>query len=80
MAKGVGASLFSDIRAMIESSRRRVAVSVNAELSLLYWNVGRRRTLLGRLGAVDSYGIVLRDTGSTCSGDVGDPRIRSSGT
>jgi len=34
-------SLFSEIRTLIESTRQRVAASVNAELSLLYWNVGR---------------------------------------
>jgi len=36
------ASLLSDIRALIESSRQRVAVGVNAELSFLYWSVGKR--------------------------------------
>jgi len=41
--------LLSDIRALIESSRERVAVGVNAELSLLYWSVGERinREILG---------------------------------
>jgi len=34
--------LLSDIRALIESSRQRVAVGVNAELSFLYWSVGKR--------------------------------------
>ena len=32
----------SDIREMIVAARERVAVSVNAELTMLYWNVGRR--------------------------------------
>jgi predicted nuclease of restriction endonuclease-like (RecB) superfamily len=41
MAKSVGTSLFSEIRTLIDSARRRVAVNINAELSLLYWNVGR---------------------------------------
>ncbi|GHU04266.1 DUF1016 domain-containing protein [Betaproteobacteria bacterium] len=35
-------NLLTDIRGLIESSRQRVAVGVNAELSLLYWNVGKR--------------------------------------
>ena len=34
--------LLSDIRGLIESSRQRVAVGVNAELSFLYWSVGKR--------------------------------------
>jgi predicted nuclease of restriction endonuclease-like (RecB) superfamily len=32
----------SDIRELIDTSRQRVAVGVNTELSLLYWNVGKR--------------------------------------
>jgi hypothetical protein len=39
--KLVNVSLFAEIRSLIESARKRVAVSINAELSLLYWNVGR---------------------------------------
>ncbi len=34
--------LLNDIRRMIEEARQSVAVTVNAALSLLYWNVGRR--------------------------------------
>lgn len=34
--------LFSDIRTLIDSARQRAAVAVNAELTLLYWQVGRR--------------------------------------
>lgn len=34
--------LLADIRHLIESARQRVAVAVNAELSLLYWRIGRR--------------------------------------
>jgi predicted nuclease of restriction endonuclease-like (RecB) superfamily len=36
------ANLLTDIRELIESSRQRVAVGVNSELSLLYWHVGKR--------------------------------------
>ncbi len=34
--------LVSDIRGLIESARQRVAVVVNAELTLLYWEIGSR--------------------------------------
>ena len=34
--------LLSDIRTLIETSRQRVAVGINAELSFLYWSVGKR--------------------------------------
>jgi len=32
----------SDIKLLIEQSRQNVAVAVNAEITLLYWNVGKR--------------------------------------
>lgn len=35
-------SLLLDLRQLIDSARQRVAVAVNAELSLLYWQIGRR--------------------------------------
>ncbi len=35
-------NIFTEIRTLIVEARQRVAVSVNAELSLLYWNVGKR--------------------------------------
>src|SRR5258708_9953927 len=34
--------LLADLRALIESTRGRVAQAVNASLVLLYWQVGRR--------------------------------------
>lgn len=34
--------LFSEIRALIEQSRQQVAVTVNATMTLLYWQVGKR--------------------------------------
>lgn len=34
--------LLSDVQALIDDARRRVAATVNAELTLLYWQVGRR--------------------------------------
>jgi len=37
-----GKGLFSEISGMIVAAKERVAVSVNAELTMLYWNVGNR--------------------------------------
>ena len=34
--------LLSDIRLMIEQSRHRVFQAINAEIVLLYWNIGKR--------------------------------------
>lgn len=34
--------LLTEIRQLIESARQRVAAAVNAELTLLYWRIGRR--------------------------------------
>lgn len=34
--------LYGEIRELIASARQRVAIAVNAELSLLYWHVGKR--------------------------------------
>jgi predicted nuclease of restriction endonuclease-like (RecB) superfamily len=34
--------LFNDIRSLIDSARQRASVTVNAELTLLYWQVGNR--------------------------------------
>ena len=39
--KGAG-GVYDELRALIAQARSRVAVAVNAELSLLYWHVGRR--------------------------------------
>lgn len=36
------AALVADVRQLIDNARQRVAVAVNAQLSLLYWQVGRR--------------------------------------
>ena len=54
-------SLHSELRALIASSRQRLAGAVNAELTRLYWNVGQRlRTeVLGEGRA--SYGSQLLD-------------------
>jgi len=36
------APLLADIRRLIDAARRRAAATINAELTLLYWQVGRR--------------------------------------
>ena len=33
---------FSEIKELIHSARQRAAVTVNAELTILYWQVGKR--------------------------------------
>ncbi|MDO8915794.1 MAG: PDDEXK nuclease domain-containing protein [Coriobacteriia bacterium] len=35
-------SLFGDVTTLIEAARGRVAITVNAELTMLYWGIGRR--------------------------------------
>ncbi len=35
-------SLFTEIKQLIQSARKRASVAVNAELTLLYWQVGKR--------------------------------------
>jgi len=39
---GVPKNLLKDLRGLIESARERVATQVNAEITLLYWQVGNR--------------------------------------
>lgn len=34
--------LLADIRRLIDAARQRVAIAVNAELTMLYWRIGRR--------------------------------------
>lgn len=34
--------LFSEIKQLIEKSKNNIAISVNTEMSLLYWNIGNR--------------------------------------
>lgn len=35
-------NLFFDIKSLIETSRNNVAIAINAELTFLYWNIGKR--------------------------------------
>ncbi|MDO9323620.1 MAG: DUF1016 N-terminal domain-containing protein, partial [Methanoregula sp.] len=39
---GLSAKLLGDLQSLIESTRIRVAVGVNAEMVLLYWDMGER--------------------------------------
>jgi len=34
--------LFSELKTLIETSKSNVAISVNAEMTMLYWNIGKR--------------------------------------
>lgn len=53
-------ALVTDIRRLIDSARARVAGAVNAELTLLYWHVGRRihQDILGEKRADYGAGII----------------------
>jgi len=35
-------ALVSEVRQLIDTAKQRAAVAVNAEISLLYWQIGRR--------------------------------------
>lgn len=50
------ASLLDDLRLLIDQSRRRAVAAVNAELTLLYWNVGHRLQLETLKGDRAEYG------------------------
>jgi hypothetical protein len=40
--KVISGNLISDIRSLIETARHNVAVTVNASLTILYWQIGNR--------------------------------------
>ncbi len=40
--KPISGNLISDIRRLIETARHNVAVTVNAGLTVLYWQIGSR--------------------------------------
>ena len=40
--KAISGDLISDIRSLIETARHTVAAAVNASLTLLYWQIGKR--------------------------------------
>jgi hypothetical protein len=49
-------SLFGDVTTLIEQARGRVAVTINAELTMLYWGIGRRTREDVLDGARGQYG------------------------
>jgi predicted nuclease of restriction endonuclease-like (RecB) superfamily len=64
--------LVSDIRDLIQSARQRVAVTVNAELTLLYWEIGSRINTDVLAGERAEYGKqVLANLAQTLSEDFG---------
>ena len=52
-------SLHAELRSLISSSRQRLAATVNAQLSQLYWSVGRRLSLEVLAGERAQYGLQL---------------------
>ena len=42
VSTAVPASLIGDLRQIIEQARKRVAFTVNSELTLMYWHIGER--------------------------------------
>ncbi|MEQ1734376.1 MAG: PDDEXK nuclease domain-containing protein [Bacteroidia bacterium] len=49
--------LFSEIKELIESSKTNVAVLVNAEMTLLYWNIGKRiNDEINKKSRIENYG------------------------
>lgn len=49
--------LFSEIKQLIEKSKNNIAISVNAEMSLLYWNIGNRiNKEVQKQSRAESYG------------------------
>jgi len=52
-------SLHAELRTLIAASRQRLAAAVNAELSLLYWSIGRRLSIEVLGGERAQYGAQL---------------------
>ena len=50
------APLLAEIRQLIDSPRQRAAAAVNAELTLLYWQIGRRISTEALRGERAEYG------------------------
>jgi predicted nuclease of restriction endonuclease-like (RecB) superfamily len=49
--------LFSEIKELIEGSKTNVAVLVNAEMTLLYWNIGKRiNDEINKKSRIENYG------------------------
>lgn len=52
----INSGLISEIKSLIEISRQNIAVSVNAEMTLLYWQIGKRVNLEVLQGTRANYG------------------------
>lgn len=66
------ATIIADLRKLIEESRGRASRKVNAELSLLYWNVGLRLRLEAGLNERAEYGAkILAGVSKKLSEDFG---------
>jgi predicted nuclease of restriction endonuclease-like (RecB) superfamily len=65
-------SLHAELRALINSSRQRLSATVNAELSQLYWTVGRRLSTEVLAGERAEYGAqLMRSLGEKLTGEFG---------
>lgn len=64
--------LHTELRALIASSRQRLSATVNAELSQLYWTVGRRLADEVLAGERAEYGAqLMRNLGEKLAGEFG---------
>jgi hypothetical protein len=64
--------LHAELRALIASSRQRLSATVNAELSQLYWTVGRRLATEVLAGERARYGAqLMRSLGEKLTGEFG---------
>ncbi len=71
------AVLVADIRQLIDSARQRTALAVNAELTLLYWQIGRRIQDEVLKGERAAYGQQIVQTWATAAyGGWGEKQIR----
>ncbi len=65
-------SLHAELRTLIATSRQRVAATINAELSQLYWAVGRRLSIEVLAGERAQYGAqIMRHLGLRLSEEFG---------
>lgn len=65
-------ALLADVRQLIDSARTRVALAVNAELTLLYWQVGSRVRSEVLLGERAVYGeAVVKELSARLTADYG---------
>lgn len=65
-------SLYAELRALIAASRQRLSSSVNAELSQLYWMVGRRLSTEVLMGKRARYGgQLMRSLGEKLTAEFG---------